>query len=96
MVKFRNEATRSLNKSTGKDILMNARTLIEKIEALPDERKAEVERYVDLIRDQEELRRRNWQVTVEVMEAARRGEVATVDGVGGLMAYLHADGDEDA
>ena len=44
----------------------------------------------------EEERKRNWQTTVEAMKAARRGELAAVDGIEGLMAYLHADEDEDA
>jgi hypothetical protein len=70
---------------------MNARTLIEKIEALPEERQREIADFIEFIRLQEERRQRNWQVTVEAMEAVRRGEVVHVGDVAGLMASLHAD-----
>jgi hypothetical protein len=76
---------------------MNARArLLEAIETLSEERIAQILEYAKLIRDQEELRKRNWQVTVEAMEAARRGEHVKVDGIEGLMAYLHADDNADA
>jgi hypothetical protein len=74
---------------------MNARaSLIETIESLPDDRIAQIADYVEFIRQREEERKRNWQTTVEAIEAARRGELETVDGVDGLMAWLHEDADD--
>jgi hypothetical protein len=79
---------------------MNARaSLKEIVEALPDDLSddgvAKIADYIKLVRDQEELRRRNWQVTVEAMEAARRGKLVTFDSVDALMADLAADDDAD-
>jgi hypothetical protein len=80
--------------------------LIKKIaalpESLPDESDAEIllemQRQLAEINDilnamlqHEEQRAKNWQTTVEAMEAARRGELVTVDGIEGLFADLHAD-----
>jgi hypothetical protein len=86
--------------------------LIKKIASLPEslpdestvgERLAEIERLfaaidtlLSSVLEHEEKRERNWQTTVEAMEAARRGEAVTVDGIDGLFAYLHADEDADA
>jgi hypothetical protein len=77
---------------------MNARSaaLVEKIEALPDERIAEIELFVDFIRQREEQRVKNWQVTVEAMEAARRGEAKSFDSTDEMMTWLHADEDAGA
>ncbi len=49
-----------------------------------------------MIQREEQRRAKNWQTTVDAMEAARRGELVTVDGIEGLFAYLHADEDADA
>jgi hypothetical protein len=90
--------------------MMNAGTKVELIkkiaalpESLPDERIDEIERLLIKINDllsslleHEEQRAKNWQTTVEAMEAARRGELVTVEGIDGLFAYLHADEDADA
>ena len=73
---------------------MNTKALIEKIEALPADRIPEIENLVDRIQ-QEETRKRNWQTTVESIEAARRGELETVGDVDGLMAWLRSDNDAD-
>ncbi len=71
---------------------MNARaTLFEKIAALPEERIAEIEDFVDFIFQREERRIRNWQTTVEAMQAAERGELVTVGDIDGLLVDLHAD-----
>jgi hypothetical protein len=57
---------------------MNARaSLIETIESLPDDRIAQIADYVEFIRQREEVRQRNWQTTVEAIEAARRGKLET-------------------
>jgi mRNA interferase YafQ len=65
--------------------------LKEIVEALPDDLSddgiARIADFIKLIRDQEELRKRNWQTTVEAMEAARRGEHVKVEGIEGLMTY---------
>jgi hypothetical protein len=66
-------------------------TLFEKIAALPEDRTAEIEDFVDFIRQREEQRARNWQTTVEAMQAAERGELVTVGDIDGLLADLHAD-----
>ena len=63
----------------------------EQIAALPEERIAEIEDFVDFIRQREEQRVRNWQTTVEAMQAAERGELVTVGDIDGLLADLHAD-----
>jgi hypothetical protein len=34
---------------------------------------------------------RNWQTTIEAMQAAERGELVIVGDVAGLLADLHAD-----
>jgi hypothetical protein len=78
---------------------MNARAnLREIVEALPDDLSddgvARIADFIKLIRDQEELRKRNWQTTVEAMEAARRGETVKVGDVNGLMAWLDEDADD--
>jgi hypothetical protein len=71
---------------------MNARaTLFEKIAALPEERIAEIEDFVDFIFQREEQRIRNWQTTIEAMQAAERGELVTVGNIDGLLVDLHAD-----
>jgi hypothetical protein len=71
---------------------MNARaTLFEKIAALPEERIAEIEDFVDFIFEREEQRIRNWQTTEEAMQAAERGEFVTVGDIDGLLVDLHAD-----
>jgi hypothetical protein len=71
---------------------MNARaTLFEKIAALPEERIAEIEDFVDFIFEREEQRIRNWQTTEEAMQAAERGELVTVGDIDGLLVDLHAD-----
>jgi hypothetical protein len=75
---------------------MNAKTLVEQIEALPDDRQREIADFVAFIRQQEERRQRNWQVTVEAMEAARRGEVKSFATIEDLVADLHADEDAEA
>jgi hypothetical protein len=72
---------------------MNARTaaILEKIEALPDQRIAEIEDFVDFIRQREEQRAKNWQVTLDAMQEGERGEVKSFATVEDLMADLHAD-----
>jgi Protein of unknown function (DUF2281) len=75
---------------------MNARaTLIETIESLPDDRIAQIADYVEFIRQREEERKRNWQTTVEAIEAARRGELKTVGDIKGLFDDLHSDDADD-
>ncbi len=50
-----------------------------------------------LKQEAEETRQRNWQVTVDAMEAARRGEFAgEFKTTEELMAWLHADDDANA
>jgi hypothetical protein len=46
--------------------------------------------------EHEEQRAKNWQTTVEAMEAARRGETKSFDSADEMMAWLHADEDADA
>jgi hypothetical protein len=81
--------------------------LIKKIAALPDSlpdetddehaQVLEVLRLLANINDiatamlAHEERRRNWQVTVEAMEAARRGDLKTYGTVEDMFAALHAD-----
>jgi hypothetical protein len=57
---------------------------------------AEINDILNTMLQHEEQRAKNWQTTVEAMEATRRGELVTVDGIEGLFAYLHADEDADA
>ncbi len=74
---------------------MNARASLKEIEALlvdlSDDGVAKIVDYAKMVRDQEDLRKRNRQVTTEAIEAARRGELVRVGDVAGLMADLHAD-----
>ena len=79
---------------------MNARTTLKEIvEALPDDLSddgiARIADYVKMVRDQEQLRKRNWQTTVEAIEAAQRGETVKVGDVAGLMAWLDEEDADD-
>jgi hypothetical protein len=76
--------------------------LIRKIESLPDEEGgAEIVNLLETLRQMNEAlsrtieheaqRAKNWQVTVEAMEAARRGEVKRFGTIEEMFADLHAD-----
>jgi hypothetical protein len=68
---------------------MNTRlALLEAIETLPEERISQIADYVEFIRQQEELRKRN---SVDAMEAAERGKLKTFGTVEEMFASLHAD-----
>jgi hypothetical protein len=77
---------------------MNARTaaILETLEALPEERQREIADFVEFIRQREEQRVKNWQVTVEAMEAAERGETVKFNNLEEFFADLHSDDNADA
>lgn len=64
------------------------------VKALPPQAAAEMAAITGALREEE--RKRNWQTTVDAMEAARRGETKSFDSTDEMMAWLHADDDADA
>ena len=52
---------------------------------------AEIDNILNAMLRHEEQRAKNWQTTVEAMEAARRGELKTYGTVEEMFADLHAN-----